>query len=175
MAALITGFLLVLAGKSARQKRGLTDATTLDLDDRTLYSARLGLAGRPDRIVEGHIPEEWKSSLRVYESHRAQLGAYFLLIEEESDIRPTHGFIVTGQGERHRIENSAELRALVLDLADQIRAARRQIQEPIQVRQPEAKCKACGMREGCGQFRQIQQNYRRFHPLIGSGGNYSPP
>jgi CRISPR-associated exonuclease Cas4 len=151
ISALVVGFLLILAGKSTRQKRGLTDTTTLDLDDRTLYSRRLGLAGRPDRIVEGHIPEEWKSSLRVYESHRVQLGCYFLLIEEESGVKPTHGFIVTGRGERHRIENTPELRAWVLVVAEQIRAARQKIREAIPVIQPAAKCRACGMREGCGQ------------------------
>ena len=43
LTALAIGLLLLLAGKSARQRRGLTDAPTLELDDRVLYSARLGL------------------------------------------------------------------------------------------------------------------------------------
>jgi hypothetical protein len=39
----------------------------------------------------------------------------------------------------------------VLDVAEQIKAARRKIREAIPVRQPAAKCRACGMRVGCGQ------------------------
>ena len=129
VAVLVLGFLLNLAGKSTRQKLALTDATTLDLDDRGLDSWRLGLAGRPDRIVEGHIPEEWKSSLRVYDSHRAQLAVYFLLIEEETGVRPTYGFISLKNGTRKRIENTPELREWVLEVADQIRVAKRRIRE----------------------------------------------
>ena len=56
--------------------------------------------------------------------HRAQLGVYFLLIEDQLGVRPTHGFIVCGDGTRHRVENDDELRAWVLELAGQIRAAR---------------------------------------------------
>ena len=59
---------------------------TVALDDRTLYSDRLKLVGRPDRLVrEGEwiVPEEWKSSKRVGDGHRLQLATYFLLIEED--------------------------------------------------------------------------------------------
>jgi CRISPR/Cas system-associated exonuclease Cas4 (RecB family) len=85
----------------------------------------------------------------VYKSHIAQLAVNFILIEEETGVRPPHGFFVTGDGRREQVENTSELRAWVLGIADQIRAARRQLEVPIQVRQPEAKCRACGMREGC--------------------------
>ncbi len=151
LAALVVGVAFILWGKGLRHHRGLGGGRTTDLDDRTLYSARLGLAGRPDRIIDGGIPEEWKSSLRVHDSHRAQLAVYFLLIEEETGVRPTHGFIVTGQGTRHRIENTPELQEWVLGVAEQIRAARQELEREIPVRQPAAKCRACGMRVGCGQ------------------------
>ena len=157
IAALVIGVLLTLRGKQERQTHGLTDAPTLDLNGRTLFSARLKLSGRPDRTVtEGgmSIPEEWKpSARRVYDSHRAQIGCYFILIEEETGVRPTHGFISLESGERVRIENTPELRALVLDVADQIRVARSDLSREIPVRQPPAKCRGCGMREGCGQRR----------------------
>ena len=152
-AALVLGLLLILSGRGVRERRGLGQGRTLDLDTRTLYSARLGLAGRPDRIIEGGIPEEWKSARRVYDSHRAQMGVYFLLIEEATGIRPPHGFIVTGDGERVKIENTEKLRARVLDVADQIRTARRQVAEPIRVNPRPAQCRSCGMREHCGQRR----------------------
>jgi CRISPR-associated exonuclease Cas4 len=151
VAVVVIGVALILGGRKARHHVGLGQGRTLDLDSRTLYSDRLGLAGRPDRIIEGGIPEEWKSARRVHDSHRAQMGVYLLLFEEETGVRPPHGFIVTGDGQRHLIENTPELRAWVLGVADQIRASRRRLAEIIQVNQPHAKCRTCGMRELCGQ------------------------
>ena len=153
LTALVVGLLLILSGRGMRARRGLGEGRTLDLDRRTLYSARYGLAGRPDRIIEGNIPEEWKSSRRVYDSHRAQMGVYFLLLEEETGVRPPHGFIVTGDGTRHRVENDERLRAWVLSVADRIRAARADVEQPIPVNPPPAKCRACGQRPNCGQAR----------------------
>lgn len=152
----LLGDWLIWRARRQRQLHGLADASTLDLDGKTLYSARLKLSGRPDRIVEEHgipIPEEWKSSPRVYDSHRAQLAVYFLLIEEITAIRPTHGYIVTGDDARHRIENTPELREWVLGIAERIRLMRREAERPIAVNPPAAKCRACGMRHHCGQAR----------------------
>ena len=81
------------------------------------------------------------------------MGCYFLLIEEELRIRPTHGFIVCGDGTRHRIENDDELRAWVLDLAGQIREARANVREPIPVIPKPGQCRVCGQRGNCGQAR----------------------
>lgn len=148
---LLLGLLLILSGRRIRSRRGLTNAATLDLDGRNLYSARYHLAGRPDRVIKGNIPEEWKSSLRVYDSHRAQLAVYFILIEEEIGVRPTHGFIGTGDGRREKVENSDQIRAWVLGIADEIRAARRRVRQTITVNPPPAKCHKCGMRAHCGQ------------------------
>jgi len=61
------------------------------------------------------------------------MGVYFLLIEDQLEVRPTHGIIVYGDGTRHHVENTSELRASVPDLAGQIRAARRTVREPIPV------------------------------------------
>jgi CRISPR-associated exonuclease Cas4 len=81
------------------------------------------------------------------------MGVYFLLIEQELRIRPSHGFIVCGDGTRHRIENDEALRAWVLDLAGQIRALRAVPDQPIEVRPNPGQCRPCGMREHCGQAR----------------------
>jgi CRISPR-associated exonuclease Cas4 len=154
--AVLLGLLLMLAGQSMRQRRGLGGGKTLSLDRVTLTSVRLGLTGRPDRLIKADgtiIVEEWKSSRQVWPSHRAQMGCYFLLIEEELRIRPTHGVIVCGDGTRHRIENTEELRAWVLELAGQIRAARAAVTEPIPVNPRRGQCRPCGMREHCGQAR----------------------
>lgn len=151
VAALVAGVLLLRGGKAVRRSRGLAQGRTTALDNRPLRSARYGLVGRPDRIIDGEIPEEWKSSKRVYDSHRAQLGIYFILIEEETGVRPKHGFVSLKSGERERVENTPELRDWVLGVAEQIRAARRELEQEIPVRQPAGKCRSCGVREWCGQ------------------------
>jgi hypothetical protein len=79
------------------------------------------------------------------------MGVYFVLVEEELRIRPTHGFVVLGDGTRHRVENTEELRAWVLDLAGQIRAARPVVDRPIPVDPKPGQCRPCGMRGHCGQ------------------------
>jgi hypothetical protein len=81
------------------------------------------------------------------------MGVDFVLIEEELRIRPTHGFVVLAGGTRHRIENTEELRAWVLDLAGQIRAARAAVTVSIPVDPKPGQCRPCGMRSHCGQAR----------------------
>jgi CRISPR-associated exonuclease Cas4 len=74
------GLILLLLGRSLRQRRGLGAGQTVSLDDLTLTSSHLGLTGRPDRLVKTHgmiIPEEWKSSRRLRPWHEAQMGVYF--------------------------------------------------------------------------------------------------
>ena len=153
---LALGLWLMLAGRGMRLRRGLGGGKTVSLDRVTLTSKRLGLTGRPDRLIrEGGIlwPEEWKSAHQVRAWHRVQMGVYFLLVEEETGIRPPHGFIVCGDGTRHKIDNSDELRAWVLDLAGQIRAARAAVDQPIPVSPARGQCRPCGMRGHCGQAR----------------------
>jgi CRISPR-associated exonuclease Cas4 len=63
--AVLLGLLLMLAGQSMRQRRGLGGGKTVSLDRVTLTSVRLGLTGRPDRLIKADgtiIVEEWKSS-----------------------------------------------------------------------------------------------------------------
>ena len=82
----LLGLALLFVATRVRRVKGLSAGATVALDDVTLYSARLKLVGRPDRIVkqgDAYIPEEWKSSKRVSHGHKLQLGTYFLLIEEE--------------------------------------------------------------------------------------------
>ncbi len=154
--ACLIGLLFVLTGRQMRQRRGLGGGKTVSLDRITLTSARLGLTGRPDRLIKTDgtiIVEEWKSARQVWPNHRAQMGVYFLLVEEELRVRPTHGFIVCGDGTRHKIDNTGELRAWVLDIASQIRAARAAVHQPIPVDPRPGQCRSCGMRSHCGQAR----------------------
>jgi hypothetical protein len=80
--------------------------------------------GRPDRLIrDGRmvIPVEHKWSRTLWPNHRAQVGVYLLLIEETWRVKPPHGFIECEDG-RHCIENTAELRAWVLEIEAAIRA-----------------------------------------------------
>jgi len=149
--ALLGVLVVILAGRG-RGKRGLGVGETVALDDVTLYSKQLQLVGRPDRIVrdgELVIPEEWKSSKRVRDSHKLQLGTYFLLIEDLYEVRPPHGFVVLGDGSRVRAENTEALRSDVLKIAAKIRELRRKIGDKVPMRQPGWKCRACGQRGNC--------------------------
>src|SRR4051812_46498841 len=63
----LLGVLLVWSSFKARKRRGLGPGETVALDDVQLFSERLRLVGRPDRIVrqgEHYIPEEWKLSAK---------------------------------------------------------------------------------------------------------------
>jgi CRISPR-associated exonuclease Cas4 len=151
----LLGILLVAHAKRGRKKYGLGSGQTVALDNLTIYSERLQLVGRPDRIErigELLIPEEWKpSAKRVYPGHRLQLGAYFLLIEDEYGVRPSHGFVVLREGVRVQVENTEQLRSEVLAIASRIREQRAKLAKEISVNEPGWKCRACGQKSHCKQ------------------------
>jgi CRISPR-associated exonuclease Cas4 len=153
---LVCGVVLVIAGQWLRKSYGLGAGQTVSLDQMTLVSRRYGLAGRPDRLIKSHgviIPEEWKSSRKLQASHRAQMGVYLLLVEEHFGIKPPYGVVVCGDGSRHVIENTESLRAWVLSIAAEIRKRKTVLSQPHIVQTTPAKCRACGMRNSCGQAR----------------------
>jgi CRISPR-associated exonuclease Cas4 len=153
---LLLGLVLLRLGQGVRHRLGLGGGKTVSLDRVTLTSRRYGLTGRPDRLVKCGgmvIIEEWKSSRSLAAWHRAQMGAYFVLAEEALKVRPSHGFVVTGDGLRHRIDNSDELRAWVLGMVEQIRRLRQTIDQPVPVHPPAWQCRPCGMRGHCRQAR----------------------
>jgi hypothetical protein len=65
-------------------------------------------------------------------------------------VRPPHGFVVLGDGTRHRIQNDAMLRAWVLGLADRIREARKSVAVQVPVTPKPGQCRPCGMLGECG-------------------------
>jgi hypothetical protein len=81
------------------------------------------------------------------------MGVSFLPVEEELRIRPTPGFVVLGDESRHRIDNTAEPRASVFDLAGRIRAAIAAVAVPIPINPKPGQCRACGHHGNCGQAR----------------------
>jgi len=72
--ALLVGLSLMVAGRGMWQRRGLSGGKTVSLDRVVLTSHRLGLTGRPDRLVKTDgtiIVEEWKSSSQCTSFHRS--------------------------------------------------------------------------------------------------------
>jgi CRISPR-associated exonuclease Cas4 len=156
LALAVLGLALLIHALRSRWDRGFISGKTVTLDNVTLFSEEHLLVGRPDRIVkrgEELIPEEWKSSKRVEPWHVAQLGSYFILIEEHYGVRPRFGVIVTGDGQRRRIANTEELRAQVLDVARQVRETRGQLEVELAATPEPWQCRACGQRSRCRKAR----------------------
>jgi CRISPR/Cas system-associated exonuclease Cas4 (RecB family) len=153
---LVLGLMLLLVSRGVRRRLGLGEGRTISLDKVTLTSPRLGLTGRVDRLIRTGgtiVPEEWKSARTLRPHHRAQLGVYFLLIEDQLKVQPAYGIIVLGDGTRHRIENDEAVRTWVLELAGRIRTARTDVTRPIPVNPRPEQCRPCGMRGHCSQAR----------------------
>jgi CRISPR-associated exonuclease Cas4 len=139
-----------------RRRHGWMAGKTIALDNVTLVSRRYKLIAKPDRLVrQGRniIPEERKSAPAVRPWHRVQLGVTFLVIEDKFGVKPTHGFIITGDDVPHRVENDAELRALVLKLDAEMRAVKANPLQAIPVNPVRGQCPPCGQKANCGQAR----------------------
>lgn len=151
---ILLGFLLLLVGTTGRRRAGLGPGRTISHDHLTLFSHRWHLVGVPDRIVRRgglYFPEDKKPGRNIQDSHRAQMGVYFLLVEEHFGKRPPYGVIVLGDGRRASIANTPQLRAQVLYTADQIRQARQRLRRPVEATPFPAKCRTCSQRENCPQ------------------------
>ena len=120
-----------------------------------LYDPELGLAGRPDYLVEGEgeiIPIEVKSS-RVsaspYDSHIFQLAAYCLLVESSTGVRPSHG-VLHYPNRTFAIDFTPELEDALMDLMEEMRTRARR-KEVARSHESAARCNACGYRDICEQ------------------------
>ena len=121
----------------------------------SLYDPDLGLAGRPDYLVEkgGQImPVEVKSTRIAdapYDSHIFQLAAYCLLVERTRDRRPPHG-ILHYPNRTFALDYTPQMEAALLDLIDEMRSLERRKNIP-RSHDSAARCNACGYREICDQ------------------------
>jgi hypothetical protein len=79
------------------------------------------------------------------------MATYFMLNAEETGIRPPYGLIAIGDDNREIVRNTDALWTRVLEIAEQIRAARHRPVGTIHVNQPAAKCRGCGVRDRVGQ------------------------
>ncbi len=157
MAVIVAALLLLLVIAFYLLRRGASEreVEVISRDQTSLRSERFGLAGRPDRMVRLKngmiIPKEKKSSKRFYDSHRIQVGAYLLLIEDAYGVRPSHGLVELGDGRIERIENTEKLQQWTLNTAEKIRAQRADPFKVMRVRSRPGQCRTCGVRDVCGQ------------------------
>jgi CRISPR-associated exonuclease Cas4 len=120
-----------------------------------LFSARYQLTGKPDYLVEASgriVPVEVKSGPappRPYRSHRLQLAAYCLLVEEFYRQAPPHGLLRYSDG-TVVVEYTAELRDELLAVLQAMRQDACALQVP-RSHDHAARCRACGFRAHCGE------------------------
>ncbi len=147
--------------KWARRRTGITRGMIVKgveggnfVAGREYLSERFGLVGRPDAVVEEHgffIPIERKAfGKRPRDRDVAQLLVYCRLIEEESGMRPPHGYLIIGpQAKRFKVVNSAEKQLWIDTILGQMRSV---LQGGACFATPERKkCDACAVRASCAQ------------------------
>lgn len=152
---------LWIGGRQMRQESGLPDGRVFYTDTETwranndvLHAAHLRLVGKPDYLVEQSdgaiIPVEVKSSRapdRPWDGQVLQLAAYCLLVEENFGVRPPYG-ILQYRDQAFAIDYTDDLEADLLDLLDEMRAARAEV-DPEPEHDDPRRCAACGLREVC--------------------------
>lgn len=154
---------LSLRSRRGQQQSGLPQGRLVYADTgrwsavaQPYFSARYGLTGKPDYLVEGDdglVPVEVKHTAapaggRAYLSHVMQLAAYCLLVEDAHGQAPPHGLIHYTDA-TVQIAYTPQLRADLLDLLDELRASRRRSDVSRSHRDAQ-RCRACGVRHACG-------------------------
>jgi len=164
LGALLLALLALAAWLRARhlhQRSGLPSGQLLYTDtgawgqpERPLFSARYQLAGKPDYLIrEGGqvIPVEVKSSPRPsapYPSHRLQLAAYCLLVEDEYGQAPPYGLIKYRDG-TFTVDYTPQLRSQLLATLAEMRSLLNADDVPPNHASP-SRCQHCGYRTRCG-------------------------
>lgn len=159
--ALLGGWLSLRRAARTRYKAGLPSGRVVYADtgdwrppDKPFFSAKYGLAGKPDYVVEtraGLIPIEVKSRAapsEPYDSHIWQLVAYCLLVEECENQAPAYG-IIKYADTAFEIDYTAAMRRDLLAILDEMRrvskvGTRRSHDDA-------RRCAGCGYRPMCDQ------------------------
>jgi CRISPR-associated exonuclease Cas4 len=163
LALLLLGLGLLALSRRRREASGMpageiiyTDAGDWRRNDRPLFSNRYGLTGKPDYLVRqggAIIPVEVKSTrLRgrePYESHKMQLAAYCLLVEDVMKVRPGYGILKYADA-TIRVDYTDDLRRNVLMILDEMRRAMAARDVPRSHDDPR-RCRYCGYRDVCDQ------------------------
>lgn len=157
----IVALFLIRGGSQTRRQQGIPPGRVV-YDDSSrsggervepLYSARLGLSGKPDYIVQQRgvpIPVEVKSRYAPhdpYESHIFQLAAYCLLVEEHYHVRPPYG-LIRYSDRTFQVAFTDELEEEFLELLKEMRKEKVSI-APHRSHQDPMRCAGCGFRTIC--------------------------
>lgn len=163
----LAALILFLTGRRQRQKAGLPGGRLIYSDTRgwapveePLYDAGLGLAGRPDYLIEqpgGIIPVEVKSGRLPegpYDTHIFQLAAYCLLVERVLGKRPAYGVLhytqPSGAARTFAVDYTPALEQALLDLLEEMRRLERR-KNVDRSHELAARCRGCGYRSVCDQ------------------------
>ena len=158
---LVGGWLFLRSGQ-LRAASGLPAGEVIYLDtgdwrrnDEPHSSPQYRLTGKPDYLLksgEEIIPVEVKStSLRghePYDSHKLQLAAYCLLVEDTHSVRPSHGILQYADA-TVRLPFNDPLQERLLATLDEMQAARDARDLPRNHDAP-ARCARCGFLHTCG-------------------------
>lgn len=160
---LLLAMVLALKARQWRDRAGLPQGDVIYTDmgnwypqRQPLFSAELGLTGRPDYLVQNHegsvIPVEIKSGnapSEPYYNHVLQLAAYCALVEAEYGTRPDHG-IIQYQDAAFAVEYSRELES---DLLSALAAMSSDLyaDDVPRSHQNWRLCAGCAHRSHCGQ------------------------
>lgn len=164
---LAAAFLLGLAAMTMlalsnylRRQSGLPDGEVVYEDasgqGRELFSKRLGLSGKPDYLLEDTegnlIPVEVKSGYaprgdRPYESHRLQIAAYLMLVEEVLQ-RPAAYGLIRYRNRTLRVDYTDELQAELMDTINQMRTLLARGEAHRSHNHPQ-RCMRCSMAHAC--------------------------
>lgn len=118
-----------------------------------LFSTQYGLTGKPDYLVEESgslIPVEVKSGFcpsTLYSSHRLQLAAYCLLVEEACGQAPPYG-ILRYRDEAVAVDYTPALRDALLTTLQAMRQDHAAEWVPRR-HDHAARCRACGFHRHC--------------------------
>jgi CRISPR-associated exonuclease Cas4 len=161
LVAMVGGWLALRQAARARQTAGLPAGRLVYADtgdwrspDEPLFSARYGLTGKPDYVVDtpdGLIPVEVKSRTapsQPFPSHVLQLAAYCLLTEDSEGHAPPHGLIKYADGV-FAVNYTPALRRELLALLDGMRSSHRG--EAQRSHNQPQRCAGCGYRPVCNQ------------------------
>jgi CRISPR-associated exonuclease Cas4 len=165
---ILVAILMFWLSAKQRQKSGLPGGRIISSDTsqwnavaKSLYAPGLGLAGKPDYVLEQPgmiIPVEVKTSndpdRGPYDSHIYQLAAYCLLISHVYGKRPSHGILhytsPTHKQRTYMIPFTQRLEAEIINLIQEIQ------QKPLRLEtdrshQSVKRCAQCGFRPICDQ------------------------
>lgn len=156
----LVALLAWLHSRRQRERLGLPKGRIVHADmggwracPRPLYSPRYRLAGRPDYLLETRralVPVEVKPgrlAAQPYPSDVLQLGAYLLLVEEETGRRPPHGLLCYAH-HKFEIPYTRALRERVIESLAEMQRLRLAPRVAPQHNEPQ-RCSRCGHREQC--------------------------